>query len=194
MGCPPDATAVELGGPPRNGRPIFAWRHVPVEVAPARPAGAVSPPGLLHQWHPGQSTLRLPTVEFREQRVAVERDRFFGTTADLAAGELVRYLGRYFPPRGNTSQEEILDHLGCRHITAHVNFTALAEHGTGTDSEPNGSRPRHRLCSRLVLRSSSVPPSAWGRPGEPRGGAVCSRRHCGTRSERRFECFGSGGC
>jgi hypothetical protein len=81
--------------------PIFAWHHVPVEAAPARAAGAVSL-AFSTSARSGLPTSRLPTVEFREQRVAVERDRFFGTTADLADGISTGSWAATSLPGGNT--------------------------------------------------------------------------------------------
>jgi hypothetical protein len=65
----------------------------------------------------------------------------------------------------------------------------LRNMASGMDSEPNGSRPRHRLRSRLVLRSSSVPPllgggleSQGGAPSRAEDTAVLDRRGVSSAS------------
>lgn len=184
MGQPSDFVVVELGaGRCEMAEAFSTWRYVPIEME----SGAL-PESLRGVVFSNEFFDALPVDvmvftrgAYREQRVALEGDRFTWTLGNPAAAELDEYLRRYFPPpqegrwyeanlqalrwmerigralrqgwvltidygftrtdaarfprgtlmsyRRHTALEDVLDSPGEQDITAHVNFTALVEHG-----------------------------------------------------------------
>ena len=60
--------------------------------------------------------------------------------------------------RRHTAREDVLDEPGARDITAHVNFTALEEHGARLRTcDASASRPWRRRCWPPASPTSSPP-------------------------------------
>lgn len=109
--------------------PIFAWRHVPVKPHPRarpepfRPLAFSTSDALAGRRCVFQRSSSAGNASPSNGTDSLEQPPIWGLAARPVSGPLLPSPGQH------PAQEEILDHLGWQHITAHVNFT-LEEHGT----------------------------------------------------------------
>ena len=167
MRCPADSTVVELGAPPRNGR-----NHLRLAFRLKSPPGARSEPfrslafskrfPCLVEAPVFHRSVPRATGHRRAGPILWNHRRSGGWEARPVSGPLLPSPGQH------PAREEVLDHLGRQHITAHVNFNALEEHGTsdGLRAERIETRAQTLLAAGFEEQFGAA--SGSGGPGEPR--------------------------
>src|SRR5579872_3863359 len=100
MGEPQDFTVAELGaGRGEMAEAFGEWRYVPVEIGAALPEhfrGVVFSNEFFDAL-PVEAAI-FQDGAYREQRVALDGDRFAWRTGDAVRPDVERYLRRFFPP------------------------------------------------------------------------------------------------